>query len=87
MGKRGFCVFSTFFAFLIGFWGLFGAISGFWHPCHVHTFMCITSPPTRVSRFGGENLAFDKETGVDGRGLTAKGAKDAKGESGDGKGE
>ena len=32
-----------------------------------------------VSGFRRKNLAFDKETVVDGRGLTAKGAKDAKG--------
>jgi len=47
---------------------------------YVHNF-----PRTHVSRFRLENLAFDKETVVDGRGLTAKGAKDAKGESGDDK--
>ena len=83
--RRGFALFCRFLRvfgrFLGAFCGNFGLLPSM--SCaylYVHNF-----PPTRVSGFRRANLAFDKETVFDGRGLTAKGAKDAKGESGDDK--
>jgi len=68
MGKRGFGAFSTFFTFLgrflpvfVPYFALFPSM-----PCaylYVHNFL-----RTRVSRIGRGNLAFDKETALDGQG-------------------
>jgi hypothetical protein len=59
MGKRGLAVFGGFWRVLDRFWGLLAAMGGFWHPCHVHTFMLIT-----FSRAFGTGIALQTSAWV-----------------------
>jgi len=84
--------FSHFFAFLVRFLPVFGPHFALFPSMscaylYVHNFRRTRASRSRRRGIRGRraNLASDKETVVDGRGLTAKGAKDAKGESGDDK--